>query len=301
MTITCEACHTNYDAPTELADTAQCPCCEHVNRPRGRLEKHEPTRLSLENTAEDGDRPRKTRVSPDPVASRKTKATERASRSAESSEPEVPSAASAELEKWTEEAAESEIRAMREAERTSRATEAAESESRATEAAGRARRAAKSAESETRAAEAAERARRAAEAAETETRAAEAAERPRRAADPDDADEVTRPRPKGRPRAAAPVVRLTVVEDGQLPRQYVVDRERVVLGRGKCDVKVSDPEVSREHCAIETRDGVPTLRDLKSANGTVLNGHLVNEHALKDGDRIAIGATMVEVSVAMAA
>ena len=52
---------------------------------------------------------------------------------------------------------------------------------------------------------------------------------------------------------------------------------------------------------FETRDGVVTLRDLQSANGTVLNGHLVNEHALKDGDRIAIGATIVEISVAKAA
>jgi pSer/pThr/pTyr-binding forkhead associated (FHA) protein len=135
------------------------------------------------------------------------------------------------------------------------------------------------------------------EAAESEIRAA-AAEAASRAAE---AGEVTRPRPKGRKRAAAPVVRLTVAEEGQLPRQYVVDRERVVLGRGKCDIKVSDPEVSREHCAIETRDGVAILRDLKSANGTVLNGHLVNEHALKDGDRIAIGTTVVEISVAKAA
>jgi hypothetical protein len=230
--------------------------------------------------------------------SRKTKATERASWDAEASEPEVPTTASAELEKWTEEAAESEIRAIREAERASRATEAAEAETRAAEAAGRARRAAKAAEAEKRAAEEAERARRATEAAEAEKRAAEEAERARRATD---TEEVTRPRPKGRKRAAPPVVRLTVVEDGQLPRQYVVDRERVVLGRGKCDIKVSDPEVSREHFAIETRDGVTTLRDLQSANGTVLNGHLVNEHALKDGDRIAIGSTMVEISVAKAA
>jgi pSer/pThr/pTyr-binding forkhead associated (FHA) protein len=73
------------------------------------------------------------------------------------------------------------------------------------------------------------------------------------------------------------------------------------LGRGKCDVKVGDPEVSRQHCAIETRDGVTMLRDLKSANGTVLNGHLVNEHALKNGDQVTIGTTVVKVFLPKAA
>jgi hypothetical protein len=236
MNITCEACRTNFDAPTELADSAACPCCEHVNRPRERTEKIDTTPLSPETTAAGGDRQPKAPAFRFPDENRKTEAAERASRAME--------------------AAESEIRAAA-AERASRAMEAAESEIRAA-------------------------------AAEAASRAAEAGE-------------VTRPRPKGRKRAAAPVVRLTVAEEGQLPRQYVVDRERVVLGRGKCDIKVSDPEVSREHCAIETRDGVATLRDLKSANGTVLNGHLVNEHALKDGDRIAIGTTVVEISVAKAA
>lgn len=288
MTITCEACHTNFDAATEPEDAAACPCCEHVNRPRGRFEKVEPTHLSLESTAEGGDRPPKAPVFPDPVASRKTKAAERARRAEEASEPEIASSGSADPAQWAADAAESEILAMREAERASRAADAAEAETRAAEAAERARRAAKAAEAEIRGKEAAERARRAAESAEAEIRAA-------------DTEEVTRPRAKGRKPAAAPVVRLTVVEDGQLPRQYVVDRERVVLGRGKCDIKVSDPEVSREHCAIVTRNGAATLRDLKSANGTVLNGELVNEHALKDGDRITIGNTAVEISMAKAA
>jgi hypothetical protein len=197
------------------------------------------------------------------------------------------------------ESAEAEIRAAEAAERASRAREAAEAEIRAVEAAERASRAREAAEAEIRAAAAAERASRAREAAEAEIRAAAAAERASRATE---TAEATHPRPKGRKlAAAAAVVRLTVVEDGQLPRQYIVDSGRVVLGRGKCDIKVCDLEVSREHCTIDTRDGVAILRDLKSANGTVVNGHLINEHALKDGDRITIGTTVVEISVAKAA
>jgi pSer/pThr/pTyr-binding forkhead associated (FHA) protein len=59
--------------------------------------------------------------------------------------------------------------------------------------------------------------------------------------------------------------------------------------------------VSREHCAIELYDGVATLRDLQSANGTVLNGHLVSEHVLKHGDHVKIGTTVVTISVDKAA
>jgi hypothetical protein len=128
------------------------------------------------------------------------------------------------------------------------------------------------------------------EAVEDEIRDTEAAEA-----------EVTRPRPKSRKTTGAIVVRLSVLEEGKPPCRYVLEKPRIVLGRGQCDVKVSDPEVSRQHCAIETRDGVVMLRDLKSANGTVLNGHLVNEHVLKHGDQVTIGTTVVKLFVPKAA
>jgi hypothetical protein len=254
--------------------------------------------MSLETTAEGGDGPPKAPVFPAPVATHKAETAERANRAAEAAESEICAMREVERTSRATEAAEAEIRAAEAADRASRAREAAEAEIRAAEAADRASRAREAAEAEIRAVEAAERASRAREAAEAEIRAAEAAERASRATE---TAETTRPRPKDREPAAAPVVRLTVVEDGQLPRQYIVDSGRVVLGRGKCDIKVCDLEVSREHCAIDTRDGVAILRDLKSANGTVVNGRLINEHALKDGDRITIGTTVVEISVAKAA
>lgn len=89
--------------------------------------------------------------------------------------------------------------------------------------------------------------------------------------------------------------RLTVMEQGQSPRDYRIEKPRLIVGRGKCDVKLRDPEVSRQHCAIEVYDGVATVKDLQSANGTVLNGHLVTEHVLKPGDRIRVGTTEMTV------
>jgi hypothetical protein len=208
MKMTCDACHTNFDAPNELADSAACPCCEHVNRPKARTEKLSPTTMSPEVTADVDDPPIKTLVFPAQETIGKTEAAEAAIQEAE--EIEAPSPVP-------------------------------------------------------------------------------------------DTEEAEITRPKSRRPAAATVLRLTVVEGGKPPCRYVLEKPRIVLGRGKCDVKVHDPEVSREHCAIETRDGVAMLRDLKSANGTVLNGHLVNEHALKHGDQITIGTTLVKVFLAKAA
>lgn len=94
---------------------------------------------------------------------------------------------------------------------------------------------------------------------------------------------------------------LTVTEHGMPPRRVPITQSRLTIGRGRCDLRLRDPEASREHCAIEVYDGVPTLKDLKSANGTLLNGQLVREHVLKDGDEITLGSTVLKVEFPRAA
>ena len=94
---------------------------------------------------------------------------------------------------------------------------------------------------------------------------------------------------------------LTVIEHGIPPRQVPITQPRLTIGRGRCDLRVRDPEASREHCVIEVYDGVPTLKDLKSANGTLLNGQLVREHVLKDGDEITFGSTVLKIEFPRAA
>jgi pSer/pThr/pTyr-binding forkhead associated (FHA) protein len=45
---------------------------------------------------------------------------------------------------------------------------------------------------------------------------------------------------------------------------------------------------------LRTNEGVTTLTDLGSTNGTRLNGQTVQSGALSDGDRITIGTTVLE-------
>jgi transcriptional regulator with GAF, ATPase, and Fis domain len=71
--------------------------------------------------------------------------------------------------------------------------------------------------------------------------------------------------------------------------------DEVTLGRDPANrVHLNDFSVSRRHCVI-VRDGDQYLvRDLGSHNGTLLNGTAVDERALENGDRIAIGGSVFQ-------
>jgi len=63
-----------------------------------------------------------------------------------------------------------------------------------------------------------------------------------------------------------------------------------VIGRDpSCDVHITEPAVSRQHCRIERTAEGWVLRNL-SANGTRIRRQEIEEHVLADGDEIRIGA-----------
>jgi diguanylate cyclase (GGDEF)-like protein len=75
-----------------------------------------------------------------------------------------------------------------------------------------------------------------------------------------------------------------------------LERDEVTLGRAlEADVRVNDARASRLHARIRTeRDqasGETRYRiiDLGSTNGTLLNGRLINEAILEEGDKLVIG------------
>ncbi len=85
---------------------------------------------------------------------------------------------------------------------------------------------------------------------------------------------------------------LTVTNvTGRRP-EFAFNTEEAKLGRtADNDIVVKDPNASRKHCRVFVKDGRHWLEDLKSANGTSVNGEVVHGQAveLKDGDTIAIG------------
>src|SRR6266567_4586877 len=75
-----------------------------------------------------------------------------------------------------------------------------------------------------------------------------------------------------------------------------LERDEVVLGRAvEADVRVNDHRASRLHARISAERNSQTgtvhykITDLGSTNGTLLNGQLVTESILNDGDKVVIG------------
>lgn len=73
-------------------------------------------------------------------------------------------------------------------------------------------------------------------------------------------------------------------------RTYSVDKERFLLGRSKtqADLRLDDPNVSRQHAVIERVGSAFYIVDLGSTNGVEVAGERVARRALADGDRIVI-------------
>lgn len=96
--------------------------------------------------------------------------------------------------------------------------------------------------------------------------------------------------PAGRP------FELIIVEGDAIGKRFVIAKAHMTIGRGvDTDIQLKDPEISREHCVIECFGDTLIIKDLRSANGTVLNGFLVRRDVLKPHDRIHIGNTTLEV------
>lgn len=64
----------------------------------------------------------------------------------------------------------------------------------------------------------------------------------------------------------------------------------VALGRGlENTIVLEDQRVSRSHARLILTSGHWTVRDEGSTNGTFVNGRMVTQHALKNGDRLSLG------------
>lgn len=73
----------------------------------------------------------------------------------------------------------------------------------------------------------------------------------------------------------------------------------IVLGRAPdCDVQVNDNQLSRRHCRFVPKGSSVLIEDLKSANGTRLNGvKLEKPSPLRPGDRVQLGGAEVVFSL----
>lgn len=82
-----------------------------------------------------------------------------------------------------------------------------------------------------------------------------------------------------------------VVVSGPNPgARYLLSSSTVRIGRdSRCEIHFDDTETSRKHAEIEVVGESYVLTDLKSSNGTIVNGQTIETKILLDGDRVQIG------------
>jgi ABC-type multidrug transport system ATPase subunit len=87
-------------------------------------------------------------------------------------------------------------------------------------------------------------------------------------------------------------VAVRAAQAATIAQSYPLDPNdpQITIGREGSDIVLENPQVSRNHAAIERANGKHMLRDVGSTNGTFVNGQRITQHALTAGDVIQIGA-----------
>ena len=99
----------------------------------------------------------------------------------------------------------------------------------------------------------------------------------------------------------SPLPELLVTAGTLKGRRFTVPDSGLRLGRSSsCEMSVSDPALSRNHCLFEVREGALWITDLASANGTQVNGDELGDKScrLAPGDMILAGDTEIKVVLA---
>ncbi|MBM3705287.1 MAG: FHA domain-containing protein [Actinobacteria bacterium] len=83
---------------------------------------------------------------------------------------------------------------------------------------------------------------------------------------------------------------LLVIKGPSVGEKFMIRKPVLTIGRSsESDILLDDITVSRHHAIIEKKESEHEVRDLESLNGTYLNGNIVNQSILKNGDRVQIG------------
>jgi len=84
--------------------------------------------------------------------------------------------------------------------------------------------------------------------------------------------------------------KLIVTDGSGMTQEYLLDKERVTIGRHPDnDISLNDKAVSGHHAIVITILQDSFLEDLDSTNGTQVNTKQIAKHPLVNGDVISIG------------
>jgi predicted Zn finger-like uncharacterized protein len=85
------------------------------------------------------------------------------------------------------------------------------------------------------------------------------------------------------------------LRDNLTGQEYPLSVAEMTVGRSGTDINVDDPEVSRKHCRIKVFGDRIVILDLKSTNGTKVNGKKVMTASLGVSESFTIGNSTLEL------
>src|SRR5262245_582932 len=108
----------------------------------------------------------------------------------------------------------------------------------------------------------------------------------------------TRSRPKNLPKPGA-AWELAILHGPDAGTAYLLDGTAppcVHIGKSPtCEIRLSDPLVSRRHLALDLGGPLLHARDEGSTNGTFLHGAQIIEVRLRGGESLVLGDTTIRI------
>ena len=95
------------------------------------------------------------------------------------------------------------------------------------------------------------------------------------------------------------LLKLKVIEGSNAGKEIIITKEKFLIGRADdCNLRPHSDAISRRHCVIINRGDVVGVRDLKSRNGTLVNGKKISsDKRLRNGDTLEVGPLKFEVAL----
>lgn len=93
------------------------------------------------------------------------------------------------------------------------------------------------------------------------------------------------------------VISLSIIAGPARGQAISLDKPVVVLGRSDADFAIGDPNISRQHCAVEVQGDSVRLRDLDSTNGTFVGLERVRAAELRHLSEFRMGLSVVLVTI----
>jgi pSer/pThr/pTyr-binding forkhead associated (FHA) protein len=89
-------------------------------------------------------------------------------------------------------------------------------------------------------------------------------------------------------------MQLTYTDKGGKQTILQLGTDPVIIGRSEeAALLIHDDKSSRSHCEVRVWDGDYIVKDLRSQNGTYVNGAKITVAQLQPGDEIRIGDTFI--------